>query len=306
MHPSLRGYTAALVGDAARQDLGGQLADEVNAVHHLVSRTNDLAVALTDFGVPLAARTAVLEELLADRVHGLTLRLVLRAVRTERAEELPTVLHDLYEFIRHLHELGPDELRAEEPVLSRTGWRDYAAGYAAAVFEATDSVGEIEEVEDELFRFARVVESNTALRIALADPTTPVPPRRQLLDDLLAGKARPATVRLVAVLFEGHVRDLVASLFWLVEQAALARGWRVARVRTARPVGDEEQRALSAAMEHLANRPVELQITEDPDLLGGAVVQIGDLLVDASARHRLDQLEEHLLGTEGTTRGAHA
>lgn len=306
MHPSLRGYTAAVVGDAARQDLGGQLADEVNAVHHLVSRTNDLAVALTDFGVPLPARTAVLQDLLADRVHPLALRLVLRAVRTERAEELPTVLHDLYEFIRHLHELGPDELRAEEPTLSRVAWRDYAAGFAAAVFEGVESVGDIEDIEDELFRFTRIVQSNGALRMALADPTSPVAARQQLLDDLLSGKARPATVRLVSVLLEGHVRDLVASLYWLVEQAAQARGWRVARVRTARPIDAGEQESLAAAMEHLTNQPVELQVTEDPDLLGGAVIQVGDLLVDASARHRLDQLHEHLLGTEGTTRGAHA
>jgi F-type H+-transporting ATPase subunit delta len=102
------------------------------------------------------------------------------------------------------------------------------------------------------------------------------------------------------------VRDLVASLYWLVEQAARARGWRVARVRTARAIDAEEQRSLAGALERLADQPVELQITEDPDLLGGAVVQIGDLLVDATARHRLEQLQEHLLGTEGTTRGAHA
>jgi ATP synthase F1 delta subunit len=302
----LRGYTAAVVGDATAVDLGGQLADEVNAVHHLVSRTNDLAVAMTDFAVPLAARTAVLEDLLRDRVHPLVLRLVLRALRTERAEELPTVLHDLYEFIRHEHEFGPDELRAEEPVLSRLSWRDYASGFAAAVFEGIDSVAEIEEIEDELFRFTRIVESNPALRTALADPTTPVDARRQLLEDLLAGKAQPATVRLVSVLLEGHVRDLVASLYWLVEQAARARGWRVARVRTARPVDAEAQHALAAAMEHLTHQPVELQVTEDPGLLGGAVVQIGDLLVDASAQHRLEQLQEHLLFHEGTTRGANA
>ena len=306
MHPSLRGYTAAVLGDAARQELGGRLADEVNAVHHLVSRTNDLAVALTDFGVPLAARTSVLEELLSERVHPLTLRIVLRAVRTARAEELPTVLHDIYELIRHMHELGPDELRAEEPTLSRVAWRHYAAGFAAAVFEGIEQVSDIEDIEDELFRFTRIVESSPGLRTALADPTMPVTARRQLLDDLLADKARPATVRLVSVLLEGHVRDLVASLYWLVEQAAQARGWRVARVRTARPIDADEQTALSAAMERLTSQPVELQVTEDPDLLGGAVVQIGDLLVDASARHRLEQLQEHLLGTEGTTRGAHA
>ncbi|HLX88362.1 MAG TPA: ATP synthase F1 subunit delta [Acidimicrobiales bacterium] len=304
MHPSLRGYTTAVLGDSAGEPTGARVADEVNAVHHLVSRTNDLAVALTDFAVPLPARLAVLRELLGTRVDPIVLRLVLRAVQTERPEELPTVLHELYEFSRHLHEFGPDELRAEEPRMSRTAWREYAAGFAAAVFEGIEETAEIEEIEDELFRLTRIVESSPALRSALSDPSSPPAARQTLLGELIRGKVRPATMRLVAVLLEGHVRDLVASMDWLVEQAAQARGWRVARVRAARPIDEDEQRGLTTAMEHLTNQPVELQVTVDAELLGGAVIQIGNLLVDASARHRLEQLHEHLLGTEGTTRGA--
>jgi F-type H+-transporting ATPase subunit delta len=304
LHPALRGYLTAVVGDAVRAEVGDRLADEINAVAHLVSRTGDLAVTLTDFGVPLAARKAVLSDLLSERVHPLVLRVVLRAVETERAEELPTVFHDLYELARHMHELGPQELRAEEPILGRTAWRQYASGFAAAVFEGVADTSGIEDIEDELFRFTRIVEANPGLRVALADPTTPVTGRRQLIDDLLSGKVRGETLQLVTVLLEGHVRDVVASLDWLVEQAAQARGWRVARVRAARRIDDDERRQLAQELQRISGQPVELQVTEDPSLLGGAVVQIGDLLVDASAQHRLDQLEEHLLGTEGTTRGA--
>ena len=62
---------------------------------------------------------------------------------------------------------------------------------------------------------------------------------------------------------------------------------------------------MAAALQRIAGHPVELQITEDAELLGGAVVQIGDLLVDASAQRRLEQLHDHLLRPEGATRGAH-
>jgi F-type H+-transporting ATPase subunit delta len=295
-----------VVGEAARQEVGAQLADEINAVAHLVSRTGDLAVSLTDFGVPAAARKAVLQDLLAARVHSLVLRVVLRAVEAERADELPTVLHDLYELARHMHDLGPDELRAEEPVLGRTAWRSYASGFAAAVFESVAETSVIEDIEDELFRFTRIVEANPHLRSALADPSAPVTGRQQLLEGLLSGKVRPETLQLVRVLLAGHVRDVVSALDWLVEQAAQARGWRVGRVRAARAIDDDERRSLAQALERITRQPVELQVTEDPSLLGGAVIQIGDLLVDASAQHRLDQLEEHLLGTEGTTRGANS
>ncbi len=156
---SLRGYTTALLADVARDPLGAQIADDVNAIAHLVSRTNELAVVLTDFAVPTSARKGVLQDLLATRVHPLALKVVLRAVDTGRVEELPTVIHELYELARHLHDLPPEELRAEEPIVSRTAWRDYVAGYADAVFEDVPETSELEEIEDELFRFARVVES---------------------------------------------------------------------------------------------------------------------------------------------------
>lgn len=304
MHQSLRGYTTAVLAKVARDALGGQIAEDVNAIAHLVSRTNDLAVALTDFAVPTSARQEVLKDLLASRVHPAALQIVLRAVEAERVEEFPTVLHELYEFARHMHDLPPDDLRAEEPIVSRTAWREFVAGYSDAVFEGVAQTTELEEIEDELFRFARVVESSPTLRAVLTDTTVPIESRGQILSDLLEGKVRPATLRLIRVTIEGRVRDLVASLDWLVEQAARARGWRVARVFTGLPIDSEEHRVLSEALERLTNQPVELQILAAPDILGGAVIQIGDLLVDASAQRRLELVEENLLRHEGAMRGA--
>jgi F-type H+-transporting ATPase subunit delta len=63
-------------------------------------------------------------------------------------------------------------------------------------------------------------------------------------------------------------------------------------------VNDDQRRVLSEALAVLTGHPVELQVTIDAHLLGGVVVQVGDLLVDGSARHRLDQLKEHLLASE--------
>ncbi len=304
MHQSLRGYTTAVLADVAREPLGEQVAEDLNAVAHLVSRTNELAVTLTDFGVPTAARKAVLQDLLASRVQPLALRIVLRAVETERVEEFPTVLHELYELARHMHDLHPEEFRAEEPIVSRTAWREFMSGYSDAVFEEVHETSELEEIEDELFRFARVVEASTPLRSVLSDTSLPLPSREQILGELLGAKVRPATLELIRMTIQGRVRDLAASLDWLVEQAARARGWRIARVYTGLPIDDDERRLLTDALERLTNRPVELQILADPDILGGAVIQIGDLLVDASAQRRLDQVEEHLLSHEGATRGA--
>ena len=100
----------------------------------------------------------------------------------------------------------------------------------------------------------------------------------------------------------GRARDIVATLDALVIDAARARGWRVARVHAADQVDDAQRRDLTEALARLAGNPVELQVTIDPELLGGVVVQVGDLLVDGSARHRLDELKEHLLVSEAAYR----
>lgn len=305
MHPSLRGYASAVVEPFAVDPVALKVADDVQAIHHLVARTPELGVVVTDFGVPTTARRALLEELLASRVERAALRLVLWAVESERADELFTVFHDLYEFIVHMHDLTPESFEAEEPSLSLSGWRRFFAGYADAVFEDIPETSELEEIEDELFRLARIVDSHPALRSALSDTGRPLEARAALLAALLEGKARPATVRLAALSLHGRARDPVGTFDWMAVHVAQARGWRVARVFSALPIDDDEQDELAQVLQAITHRPVELQITEERGLLGGAVVQIGDLLVDATASHRLDQMRENLLGAEGSTTGAH-
>jgi F-type H+-transporting ATPase subunit delta len=300
----MRGYVDALVAEVVRDEEGAVIAADLNAVAHLVSRTNELAVVLTDFGVPVGARRAVLSDLLTSRVHPTALRLVLRAIDKERADELPTVLHELFEYVHHLHDLGPEEVRAEEPVAGRGAWRAFASGYADAVLEDVAATAELEEIEDELFRFARIVESTPSLSRALSDPARPVEERQHLVSELLDRRARPATVRLARLAVQGHIRDAATALDWLVVWVAQARGWRVARVHTALPIDPDEQRQMAEVLQRLTNQPVELQIIEEADLLGGAVVELGDLLVDGSARHRLEQLREHLFRPARATQGA--
>ena len=245
-------------------------------------------------------------DLLGSRVTATTLRLVVRVVDTESAPEITVGLHDVAELAFVMQGRSDDEAATDdELLLGRMSARQLIAGYAMAVFEMLPSVSELDDIEDELFRFARMVESTPALRSALTDRTLPLPLRRAVVSDLLSDRAHPATVRLVDEALRGRTRDLVATLDWLVVQAAQARGWRVARVRTAREIDSGEREQLATALERLAGAPVELQVFVDESLLGGATVQIGDLLVDATIRHRLEQLQEHLLGAEGETRGAH-
>ena len=299
MNPALQGYLAAVTERLAADGTLAQAASELSAVAGLVDGSTELTLALDDGSVPVPARRAVLDDLLEGKVLPEVRRLVNRTVTVVPASELTAALHWLArQTAANVARTADGWVDEDAPVLGRLASRNRVAGYAAAVFEMVETA-EIEEIEDQLFRFARTVESNPALRVALGDRDLPVSIRQSVVGDLLGDKVNPATTRLAAYAVKGgRARDIVGTLDALVAAAARARGWRVARVVSADEVADAQRRGLSEALARLTGSPVELQVTVDPSLLGGVVVQVGDLLVDGSARHRLDELEEHLLGFE--------
>ncbi|MGO9027662.1 MAG: ATP synthase F1 subunit delta [Acidimicrobiales bacterium] len=300
MNPALQGYLVAM--EESLSDSAG-IADagaELRAVADLVDANNELTLVLDDGAVPAASRRAVLDQLLEGRVRPEVRALVHQAVTVVPAGELTATFHWLATRLSHDAGRPPSTLAEphDEEVLGHMGSRNRVSGYAAAVFE-TVTVAELEEIEDQLFRFARTVESNRRLRRALGDRELPVIVRQEVIAQLLGTQVLPATLRLAAYAVRGgRARDIVATLDTLVDDAARARGWRVARVRSAADVGEDRRQHLSEALSHLTGNPVDLQVAIDPRLLGGVVVQVGDLLVDSSTRHRLDELKDHLLASE--------
>ncbi len=304
MNPALQGYLAAmeeaLAADAGLADAGAEL----HAVADLVENNNDLLLAIIDGSVPVASRRAVLDSLLSGKARPEVVRLVHQAVTVVPAAEIVASFRWMGSRLE-LVAARPAATAAEpfdEEVLGRLASRNRVSGYAAAVFEPL-TITDLEEIEDQLFRFARTVEADRALRRALGDRDLPVVIRQDVIVKLLDGKVLPASVRLAKYAARGgRARDIVATLDTLVDDAAKARGWRVAKVNAASAVDEAQQHALSEALAVLAGNPVDLLVTVEPDLLGGVVVQVGDLLVDSSTRHRLDQLKDHVLASEDAYR----
>jgi F-type H+-transporting ATPase subunit delta len=304
VNPALQGYLAAMEESLAEAGALGEAASELDSVARLIDTSTELALAINDGAVPASSRRAVLDDLLAGKVRPEVGRLVHQAVTVVPASDVEASFHWLAARLHTAAERGTRLVGEadDEVILGRMGSRHRVSGYAAAVFEGV-SVADLEEIEDQLFRFARTVENNRALRQALGDRDLPVALRQQVIADLLGDKVLPATQRLAAYAVRGgRARDIVATLDALVIDAARARGWRVARIQAADQVDDAQRRSLGEALARLAGNPVELQVTIDPELLGGVVVQVGDLLVDGSARHRLDELKEHLLESEAAYR----
>ncbi len=168
-------------------------------------------------------------------------------------------------------------------------------GYARALFEVARAEGTLDEVEDELFRFARSYESSDALRNALTDEHIPAEKRQAIVEDLLGGKTTTTTVQLISmVVGSGRSRDIPAIVDSLVQRASSAKQLDVAEVRTAVSLTDDQQARLKAALENATGKSINLKTIVDPSVVGGVVATIGDTVIDDTVRTRIDQLKSRL------------
>lgn len=293
MRESIAGYTDAVLEGAGQQGSIARVAGDLSAVRSLVQGSEDLARVLSDPGVPAPARRGVMSDLLSSRVAEESLRLVTFAVDADRAtefvEDLAWVEQRAVAARDHLVAIG-------EGPLGRHAAGERLDGYASAVLESLADSRSLGEVEDELFRFLRVIDGNDQLRAVLGDRDVPLAARRGLVNDLLSAKATAETTRLaVYATGVGRARDYLTLLEELVERVAQETNRRVAEVRSAVELDDGQRRRLAGALGRIVGRDVDVRVDVDRRVLGGFVATIGDTVVDGSVRHRLDQLKERLV-----------
>ena len=167
-------------------------------------------------------------------------------------------------------------------------------GYAAALFEVARAEGALAVVEEELFKLSDVLAQSDDLRSTLTDTDLPSEKRQEIIQDLL-GKARatPITTSLVSfIVGAGHARDLPGIISSLVERAASDRKHAVAEIRSAVPLDEDQRKRLASALSKNLGKEVEVKVHVDPSVLGGLSARVGDVVIDGTVRHRLDQLKE--------------
>jgi F-type H+-transporting ATPase subunit delta len=166
-----------------------------------------------------------------------------------------------------------------------------------AVLAIAERDGVIEEVDDELFRFARTIGVEPRLRDLLADEGQPVDGRLGLLDGLVSGKVQPVTLQLlrqVVRLPRGRVLDALVER--LAELAAERRGRSVAQVTAAGPLTEEQERRLTEDLSRIYGRAIDIQVELEPELLGGLVIRVGDEVIDGSVAARVVAARQRLSG----------
>lgn len=165
--------------------------------------------------------------------------------------------------------------------------------YATALMAVAAAEGELAKVQDEVFTLARVLGGDDELASTLSDPSLPAARRQQIVEDLLSGRASMLTVALVSMIVGvGRSRDLTAIADELVALGAAAGDKRVAIVRSAVELTEDQKARLATALASSIGTPVDIRVVIDPTVLGGIVAEIGDTVIDGSVRRRLDQLKQ--------------
>jgi len=168
-----------------------------------------------------------------------------------------------------------------------------------ALLASAQSAGELSDVEDELFRFGQTVDGDNQLAAALGASSVPTERRSALAHSLLDNKARAATIRLVDVALDGFGgRNFATGLTRIVEMAAERRDRQLAYVTVATPLSDQDEARLAGRLSQIYGRQVEVKVTVDPDVLGGASVRIGPDLYDGTISRRLAQVKSGLVGNK--------
>ncbi|HWR46153.1 MAG TPA: F0F1 ATP synthase subunit delta [Pseudonocardiaceae bacterium] len=151
----------------------------------------------------------------------------------------------------------------------------------------------LDDVEDELFRFGRILVAQPRLATLLGDESAPAAGRLELLDTVLADRTRPVTRRLLEQAVRvPRRRPLEEIVEELVDRAAARRERSVAYVTAAGPLSEQQERRLIDILNRIYRRPISLKVDLDAELLGGLVIRVGEEVIDGSVAARLGQARQ--------------
>jgi F-type H+-transporting ATPase subunit delta len=254
---------------ALQQTLEGDpaaVADDLWAVARVVDANPTLRRNLADPSREGADKAALAERLLGGKVGADALAVVGTTVaqRWPRQGDLVTALE----------RLGVEAMLAQAQRHGRLG-----------------------QVEDELFRFSRIVDGTPDLQAALADRRADLQAKTSLVDRLLSVRTAPETVRLARQAVagtRGRRFDMAVASF--LEQAADRQDQVTATVTSAVPLSQEQLDRLTAALSTQYGRQVHTNVVIDEDVVGGIRVEIGDEVIDGTVSQRLADARRQMTG----------
>ncbi len=236
------------------------LASELVAVAKMLDREIVVTRYLTVPAEDATPRVRLIERLVSDNVGDATLD-VLRAAVSERW----SANSDLVDAIEHI---------------SRQ-----------ALLEVAEREDRVDEVEEQLFRFSRILDAQPRLGILLGDYVAPAEGRVELLRKVLesaSGGVNPVALSLLSQTVELLRGDPAEeAVKFLAEVAVARRGEIVAQVGAATELSDAQRTRLTEVLSRIYAHPVTVQPQIDPELLGGLLIAVADEVIDGTLSSRL-------------------
>ncbi|GAA1874995.1 hypothetical protein GCM10009836_65260 [Pseudonocardia ailaonensis] len=234
-----------------------KLGEELYAVTRLLVAQRGLRRALSDPATTGEQRTTLAQGILGGKVA-------------------PATLESVGDLVS-LRWSGPGDLIEATESLART-----------ALLAAAEKQRALDDVEDQLFRFGRILEREPQLLTLLGDEDQPADKRVALLDSVLGTKVYPVTAALLRDLVRTpRSRHLDVAAEELSELAAARRNRSVAHVRTAVALSPAQEQQLTSSLTRIYGRDIALQVELDESLLGGMVIRVGDEVIDGSVSGKL-------------------
>ncbi len=172
-----------------------------------------------------------------------------------------------------------------------------AKRYAKALLDVAVERDSVREIEEEMVALKELYERDEYLGPVLENPLIDRQEKQDIVRDTLSKHFGEEVMNLLGLMIEKGRAEIIPYVSEAYDRLADEHyGVVRVRARSAQPVSDEEAEELQTQLERLLDgQDVDLTCEEDPELLAGIRIQIGDHVLDASLEGRIDDLEESLL-----------
>jgi ATP synthase F1 delta subunit len=171
---------------------------------------------------------------------------------------------------------------------------EIAAVYARSLFEVAQEQSKLDTVRDELGAFADAVDANRELQTFFFSPYFSTAEKADGLDRAVSG-ADPVVVNFLKLLIENHRTPAVFRVrrefdrLWREENKLLP-----VQVTSAVELDQATVNQIGDRIAQQTGRKIDLSASVEPDIIGGIVVRVGNSILDASIRNRLEQLRKQV------------
>jgi F-type H+-transporting ATPase subunit delta len=169
-----------------------------------------------------------------------------------------------------------------------------AKRHAQAVFQLALKNNEVEKWRAELISIATAL-SDSQLKVILENPKVRISDKEQLINRCLPGLSQLSLNFAYLLVIKQRLGILTQIVAEYEHMADAYQGVEHAKVTTAVPIDNEEQKKLGERMAAITKKQVVLTTEVDPSIVGGFIARIGDTLIDGSTKSKLEALKKRLV-----------